>query len=180
MAPSVEVEVRGDLRVIPGVPGWLSTVNEPVHITDMFDPAGRLRAAAGLLRASAPRLWFMENEVSVLHRLIGPGAVCLDVGAAYGMYTWALADLVGSDGRVHAFEPQPGLASFLRASRRALRAENVTVHQIGLDLFSGLGWLARPIRGPRYQCLGGRFSARRLRAWAPTTSSVGIAPSLRQ
>jgi FkbM family methyltransferase len=82
-----------------------------------------------------------------VHRLVRPGAVCLDVGAAYGLYTWLLADLAGPTGHVHAFEPQPGLAAFLRTSGRALGAGNVTVHQLGIDETPGLGWLARPSRG---------------------------------
>lgn len=102
---------------------------------------------ARLLRASAPFLWFCENEVAALHGLVRPGAVCFDVGAAYGLYTWLLADLAGPAGQVHAFEPQPGLASFLRVTRRVLHAGNVTVHQLGLDTTAGLGWLARPSRG---------------------------------
>jgi FkbM family methyltransferase len=107
----------------------------------------RLGRASRLLQVSAPFLWFCENEVAAVHRLIRPGAVCLDVGAAYGLYTWLLADLAGPTGHVHAFEPQPGLAAFLRISRWALRASNVTVHQLGIDDTPGLGWLARPSRG---------------------------------
>jgi FkbM family methyltransferase len=102
---------------------------------------------AELLRRSAPFLWFCENEVAALPGLVRPGSVCLDVGAAYGLYTWLLADLAGPAGQVHAFEPQPGLAAFLRITRRVLRAGNVTVHQLGLDNAPGLGWLARPSRG---------------------------------
>lgn len=101
---------------------------------------------ARLLRVAAPFLWFCENEVTALPGLVRPGAVCLDIGAAYGLYTWLLADLAGPAGHVHAFEPQPGLATFLRATGRALHAGNVTVHQLAVDQAPGMGWLARPSR----------------------------------
>lgn len=46
-------------------------------------------------------------------RNLGRGEVALDVGASYGYYTAVLADLVGPEGRVHAFEPNPGLHALL-------------------------------------------------------------------
>lgn len=42
-----------------------------------------------------------------LRRLIKPGDLCVDVGANLGWYTLVLSDLVGSAGRVYAFEPDP-------------------------------------------------------------------------
>jgi len=42
-----------------------------------------------------------------------PGQVALDVGANHGYYTLLLADLVGPNGKVHAFEPNPRLAELL-------------------------------------------------------------------
>jgi FkbM family methyltransferase len=98
------------------------------------------------LRAAAPRAWFLEDEVAGLDEHVGPGAVCFDIGAEYGLYTWTLAGLVGPSGRVHAVEPQPGPASFLRASRRALGAEQVTVHETALGADGGHGTLSRPVR----------------------------------
>lgn len=84
-------------------------------------PAGgvrtRQRVVAGLVRAAA-RVGWAEPEVLRLGRLVGPGDVCIDVGAAYGMYGHVLAELVGPGGAVYAFEPQ-------RASRRVLRTGSV-------------------------------------------------------
>ncbi len=106
-------------------------------------PAGSL---SRVLRAAAPRTWFLEDEVAGLAELVRPGAVCLDVGAEYGLYTWALAGLVGPAGHVHAVEPQAGPATFVDISRRLLRAGNVTVHRTALGATAGDGVLARPRR----------------------------------
>jgi FkbM family methyltransferase len=107
-------------------------------------PAGSL---SRVLRAVAPRTWFLEDELAGLAELVRPGTVCLDVGAEYGLYTWALAGLVGPAGHVHAVEPQPGPATFVETSRRLLRAGNVTVHRTALGATAGDGVLARPRRG---------------------------------
>lgn len=98
------------------------------------------------LRAAAPRTWFLEDEVAGLAEHVRPGAVCLDVGAEYGLYTWTLAGLVGSTGHVHAVEPQPGPSSFVDTTRRVLRAGNVTVHRTALGAAAGGGVLALPRR----------------------------------
>jgi len=128
-----------------------STDRMEVPIEILAHPAAttrRARSIAQVLSGAAPHAWFIEREVTGLRRLVGPGDVCLDVGAEYGLYTWTLADLVGPEGHVHAVEPQPGLARFLRAGRRALRAGNVTVHQVALSDTVGTGTLSRPSRGP--------------------------------
>ena len=65
----------------------------------------RVRAAHGLYRI-ATRLHWAEPELNGLGALIRPGDDVIDVGAALGMYTVPLADLVGPRGRVSSFEPQ--------------------------------------------------------------------------
>jgi FkbM family methyltransferase len=106
----------------------------------------RLALVAGLLRSGARRASFVEDEVLGLGRLVGPGAVCVDVGAEFGLYTWSLADLVGPSGAVHAVEPQPDLGHLLRIGRRLTGAGNVTVHQLALGDRPGWGHLSRPTR----------------------------------
>lgn len=49
-------------------------------------------------------------------KLIRPNDVVFDVGANIGVYTLAAARCVGSDGQVHAFEPNPRLAELLNRS----------------------------------------------------------------
>jgi FkbM family methyltransferase len=106
-------------------------------------PAGLLSRA---LRAAAPHAWFLEDEVAGLAEHVRPGAVCLDVGAEYGLYTWTLAGLVGPAGHVHAVEPQPGPSTFVDTTRRLLGSGNVTVHRTALGATAGGGVLALPRR----------------------------------
>ena len=64
------------------------------------------------MRARLPR----EYEVEVARFLSGrvrPGDVCLDVGANVGAYVLQLAHWSRPDGRVIAFEPNPGAAAVL-------------------------------------------------------------------
>jgi FkbM family methyltransferase len=118
-------------------------VDQAVHTTAGIGPAGPL---SRVLRAIAPHAWFLEDEVAGLAEHVGPGAVCLDVGAEYGLYTWALAGLVGPAGHVHAVEPQPGPSTFVDTARRVLQAGNVTVHRTALGDAAGGGVLAQPRR----------------------------------
>jgi FkbM family methyltransferase len=119
-------------------------VEQAVRATAGIGPAGSL---SRVLRAAAPRTWFLEDEVAGLAEHVRPGAVCLDVGAEYGLYTWAMAGLVGPAGHVHAVEPQPGPSAFVDVTRRLLRAGNVTVHRTALGATAGGGVLALPRRG---------------------------------
>jgi len=54
-------------------------------------------------------MWVTQEIAS----LIPAGAIVADIGANLGYYTIILADLVGPEGRVHAFEPNPHLARLL-------------------------------------------------------------------
>jgi FkbM family methyltransferase len=65
----------------------------------------RVRAAHGLYRI-ATRLHWAEPELLGLGAVVRRGDEVIDVGAALGMYTVPLADLVGRRGRVSSFEPQ--------------------------------------------------------------------------
>jgi FkbM family methyltransferase len=63
----------------------------------------RLTAAAVLLVARRTR--YLEPEMAGLAELVRPGSICIDVGAAAGLYTVTLARLAGPDGLVHSVEP---------------------------------------------------------------------------
>lgn len=63
---------------------------------------------------------------------VRPGQTWLDVGAHYGYTTLALARLVGSSGRVFAFEPVPSTVACLRETRRLNQVDHVRVVPLGL------------------------------------------------
>ena len=50
----------------------------------------------------------------IFSALVGPGDVCLDVGANIGWYATLFQKLVGEKGEVHAFEPVPPIFEHLR------------------------------------------------------------------
>ncbi len=83
----------------------MSIGSRPIH-SNM-----RVRAAHALYRV-ATRLHWAEPELNGLAAFVRRGDEVIDVGAALGMYTVPLTDLVGRSGRVSSFEPQPrGLAT---------------------------------------------------------------------
>jgi FkbM family methyltransferase len=57
----------------------------------------------------AKRNLYESAELRFLTRCVPPGGVALDVGANFGAYTTRLAQLVGTAGRVLAFEPLSGV-----------------------------------------------------------------------
>lgn len=50
---------------------------------------------------------YEPTETELINREIRPGDVVLDIGANIGYYTLQMAKLVGSSGKVYAFEPDP-------------------------------------------------------------------------
>ncbi len=49
---------------------------------------------------------YSEGEMALLRQVLHPGDLCLDVGANLGTHTVFLANTVGPEGKVFAFEPQ--------------------------------------------------------------------------
>ncbi|MCW8827338.1 MAG: FkbM family methyltransferase [Gammaproteobacteria bacterium] len=65
------------------------------------------------------------------------GKTVLDVGANKGIYSYWMSKVVGSDGRVIAFEPQPELESHLNDLAKSFTLPNVTVVNFALSDKSG-------------------------------------------
>lgn len=101
--------------------------------------------AAGLAWASS-RWSFVEEEVAGLRSLVRPGAVCLDIGAEYGLYTWSLSALAGPTGKVHSVEPLHGPETWLRTAAALLGCDNVVVHRIALGARAQDGTMSLPRR----------------------------------
>ncbi|NYH79773.1 FkbM family methyltransferase [Actinopolyspora biskrensis] len=105
----------------------------------------RLRALDSVLRGAA-RLSVIEPEVDGLGELVGTGAVCFDIGAAYGMYSFSLARLVGTAGEVHSFEPQRKPYRILAAGARLAGVRNMRVDHAALGNRPGTRVLTVPTR----------------------------------
>ncbi|WP_265560440.1 FkbM family methyltransferase [Streptomyces hygroscopicus] len=105
-----------------------------------------MTSVASGLRWASSRWSFVEQEVAGLRQLVRPGAVCLDIGAEYGLYTWSLSALVGPSGQVHCVEPLPGPATWLRTTAAALGCDNVIVHRMALGERAHEGTMSLPRR----------------------------------
>lgn len=80
----------------------------------------------------------------VMQRVLGPGAVFVDVGANIGYYTRLASTLVGPTGHVHAFEPLPSALPLLAANTEG-RA-HVTVQPLAVGAQAGeLDFYVRPM-----------------------------------
>jgi len=126
-------------------------------------------AAVGSLARWTP---YLESEMCGLRSLVSPGSVCLDVGAAAGLYTMALSRLAGPSGQVHSVEPLPFTHLFWSRVLDAGRQGNVRHHTLALGLERGSETMNVPIG--RYGLVTGRsFLARRAGGPDPNAEFAG-------
>lgn len=76
-------------------------------------------------------------ETTLFEREVGPGDVVIDVGANIGYYTLLAARLVGDEGHVYAFEPEPEAFGLLEHNVELNRYRNVTLVQKALGRETG-------------------------------------------
>lgn len=114
---SAFVVMRGMAECIHGIPDnaaiQIGARNLRLDLEDYMQ--------ADLYRGTYERQFLMT-----VRRLTAHGALVVDVGANIGYYTLLLADLVGTEGRVIAIDPQPTLADQLRR----IAPPNVDVHTV--------------------------------------------------
>lgn len=80
----------------------------------------------------------LDRKISwVLRRLVRRGDVVLDIGANLGLTTFILSNLVGPEGAVHAFEPNPPLQRLIELAIEKNGASNVVVHRTALGATEG-------------------------------------------
>jgi FkbM family methyltransferase len=85
-----------------------------------------------------------EPEYKILPRLIKPGDWVIDIGANVGQYTKRFSELVGSHGRVIAFEPVPTTFSLLSANVELFPHQNVTLVNSAVSDNFGIVGMAMP------------------------------------
>jgi FkbM family methyltransferase len=88
-----------------------------------------------------------------LDRNVKPGMVVFDVGANNGSYTLRLARLVGSGGRVIAFEPDPDIAALLAHNIESNSFSQATVVRGAAYRESGTIRLGRAVASSSYSGL---------------------------
>jgi len=81
---------------------------------------------------------YEADHLTALTKLVRPGMTVYDVGANAGFYTLAFSRLVGSSGRVFAFEPEATNVQFLRRHVKVNRLKNVTIVQVAISSQAGM------------------------------------------
>lgn len=130
---------------------WQLQLFRREHTTDVSPPRRtKTQAKEWLLRRAPQAFWIwqrlrhgrhgFEAESPLLQYLCKMNRISLDVGANYGVYTH---DMLPYSRGVHAFEPNPRLASILKAAFRR-EAPRVVVHQIALSDTDGSATLRIP------------------------------------
>lgn len=74
-----------------------------------------------------------EKEFALLNTFLQPGDWALDLGANVGHYTKRMSELVGSTGRVIAFEPMPDTFSLLASNVRLFECANVSLMNVAVS-----------------------------------------------
>jgi FkbM family methyltransferase len=69
-------------------------------------------------------------EISLIKRYVKKGDVVLDIGANVGFYTEIIASIVGENGEVHAFEPDPVNFNHLKDSCKEKR--NIFINNLAI------------------------------------------------
>jgi FkbM family methyltransferase len=105
----------------------------------------RSRATAAAVRLLARSTPYLETEMLGLPELVAPGSVCLDVGAAAGVYTQALSHLAGPTGQVHSVEPLVFAHPMWSRVLHAYAAANVQRHHLALGSRTGVEHMSVPI-----------------------------------
>ena len=123
---------------------------------------------AGVLgRTERPLLeWFSKH--------VRPGDTWIDVGAHYGYTAFALAQLVGTSGRVFTFEPVAMTAGCVDQGRALNRLAQLTVFPVGLGAAQTLEMRRLPLtRGMADTTLASRARSSTCRS----SGSIGCGPS---
>lgn len=85
-----------------------------------------------------------EPEFAVLSRMIKDGDCVVDIGANVGFYTKRFAELVGSHGRVIAFEPIPETFVLLANNVEICGFSNVTLVNAAVSEGTGVAGMTVP------------------------------------
>ena len=88
----------------------------------------------------------ISQEVAFFRKYLNPGDTAIDVGANYGLFTLALAQIVGEDGYVVSYEPNRDLHQYLRKTAKG-SASHFGVSSSALGASIGFGEIRLDPRG---------------------------------
>lgn len=89
----------------------------------------------------------ISEEVAFFRKYLKPGDTAIDVGANYGLFTLALAQIVGKDGKIFAFEPNPDLLPYFYKTIEGCDAKQWAAVHHAVGRASGVGVLRLDERG---------------------------------
>lgn len=124
------------------------------HVREARHVAAQAKMAAATVMAIARFTKWLEPEMLGLSELVGPGSVCIDVGAAAGLYTLPLSQLAGPTGTVHSIEPLPFAWPIWNRLLRVRRISNVRFHAVAVAAEPGIADMSVPMG--RYGLVTGR------------------------
>ena len=118
--PIIELE---DLFAVPLADGYIFVPRQDDDLLLMF-----ARATSQGLEPGTRR---------IIKSILKPGDHAIDVGAGVAMHTVSMAQSVGPDGTVDAFEPEPRLQSCLRKAFSLNGLDQVTLHPAAVGCTDG-------------------------------------------
>ncbi len=80
---------------------------------------------------------YERNKMNLIMAWLKPGATFVDVGSNKGDFTLLAAKVVGSDGKVLSFEPEPENCYWIRKSVEANGYENIALFEVALSATDG-------------------------------------------
>lgn len=97
----------------------------------------RMRVLTGeVVSRSILAFGYAEPDITaLLCELVPPGATVADIGTHFGYEAMLLSELVGANGHVHAFEPNPEVAAFARHNLAGYH--HATLHACALGETTG-------------------------------------------
>jgi FkbM family methyltransferase len=87
-----------------------------------------------------------KGGIQYILESVQPGQVVFDIGAHKGGYLYFFQQLVGSKGKVFAFEPQSFLFNYLQKIHRLFKWQNVQLHHLALSDSAGSVTLFIPVK----------------------------------
>jgi FkbM family methyltransferase len=105
---------------------WLEIIYSTTERALFSQSPGIYRSIYSVYKAITDR-----GERQLYRSLIKPGMIVVDIGANIGIYTHFFSQLIGENGKVHAFEPDP--TNFRLLSKALSRHKNIFLNQSAIS-----------------------------------------------
>lgn len=139
-AARLVARLRRDVHVVRLLSNWRQVMGRARRA----DRVSQLRLRNGVVldAPDAVDLWFLFVEIWIRRVYspagyeIHPGDTVIDIGANIGVFT-TYAATRAPDVQVHAYEPYPESANWLRRNLQASALQSVAVHELGVAAAAG-------------------------------------------